>query len=163
MSESALLVGSGPRHVLCLHGWFGSARGWGPMVDALDGDAFRYAFMDYRGYGRRKGSGGPYTIAQIAEDAIALADSLGWERFSLVGHSMGGSAMQHVLADAPDRVEAMVGITPVPAGGVPFDDDGWAFFSSAARDPAVRRAIIDLTTGNRLTATWLDAMVRASL
>lgn len=161
--DQAFVVGSGPRRVICLHGWFGNARGWGPMVDALDLGAFRYAFMDYRGYGRRKGSGGPYTIAQIAKDALALADSLGWKRFALVGHSMGGSAIQHVLADAPERVQAMVGIAPVPAAGVPFDDDGWAFFSSAARDAATRRVIIDLTTGNRLTGAWLDAMVRASL
>ena len=132
-------------------------------MHSLDTQHFSYAFMDYRGYGARKGSGGPYTIAQIAHDALALADHLGWQRFSLVGHSMGGLAIQQVLADAPDRVQALVGITPVPAGGVPFDDAGWAFFSSAARDPAARKGIIDLTTGNRLTGVWLDAMVKSSL
>ena len=119
--------------------------------------------MDYRGYGARRGSGGPYTIAQIAKDALALADHLGWQRFSLIGHSMGGSAIQHVLADAPDRVQALVGITPVPAGGVPLDEAGAAFFGAAANDAGTRRAIIDLTTGNRLTGTWLDAMVKTSL
>jgi pimeloyl-ACP methyl ester carboxylesterase len=36
-------------------------------------------------------------------------------------------------------------------------------FSAAANDPATRRAIIDLTTGNRLPARWLDAMVDASV
>jgi pimeloyl-ACP methyl ester carboxylesterase len=133
------------------------------MVQHLDTEAFSYAFMDYRGYGRRKGSGGPYTIEQIAHDALALADQLGWSRFALVGHSMGGSAIQYVLAEAPQRVRALVAITPVPASGVPFDDQGWAFFSAAAQDPAVRRQIIDMTTGQRLTATWLDAMVRSSL
>lgn len=161
--HDAHVIGQGRRKVLMLHGWFGHARGWGPMVQHLDTDAFSYAFMDYRGYGHRKGSGGPYTIEQIAHDALALADQLGWERFALVGHSMGGSAIQYVLAEAPQRVQALVGITPVPAGGVPFDPEGWAFFSAAAQDPAVRRAIIDLTTGRRLTGTWLDAMVRSSL
>ena len=76
---------------------------------------------------------------------------------------MGGLGIQQVLADAPDRVQALVGITPVPASGVPFDDAGWAFFSSAARDAAARKGIIDLTTGNRLTGVWLDAMVKSSL
>lgn len=38
MPDPALLVGTGPRNVLCLHGWFGNGRGWGPMVDSLDGD-----------------------------------------------------------------------------------------------------------------------------
>jgi pimeloyl-ACP methyl ester carboxylesterase len=161
--DTPLTLGTGPRKVLCLHGWFGHAGGWGPMTAHLDTQRFTYAFMDYRGYGRRRGSGGPYTMAQIAEDALQLADRLGWSRFSLLGHSMGGLAIQQVLADAPDRVEALVGITPVPAGGVPFDDAGWGFFSAAVGDAGTRRAIIDLTTGNRLTGTWLDAMVQSSL
>lgn len=157
------VVGDGPRKVIALHGWFGHARGWGPFVDHLDRKDFSYAFMDYRGYGARRGSGGPYTMAQIAQDALALADQLGWQRFALIGHSMGGMAIQHVLADAPERVQALVGVTPVPASGVPFDEQGWAFFSSAEKEPAARRGILDLTTGNRLTGTWLDAMVAQSL
>ena len=72
----------------------------------------------------------------IAEDTLALADQLGWNRFALIGHSMGGMAIQQVLADAPERVSALVGITPVPASGVPFDHSGWDFFSAAAGDPA---------------------------
>lgn len=163
MSHTAQIIGSGPNKVICLNGWLGHARGWGPLLHSLDTRHFCYAFMDYRGYGARQGSGGPYTIAQIAHDTLALADHLGWAQFSLIGHSMGGSAIQHVLADAPERVQALVGITPVPASGAPFDDAGWAFFSSAARDPAARRSIIDLTTGNRLTGVWLDAMVKASV
>lgn len=156
-------LGDGPKRVLCLNGWFGHAGGWGPFTDSLDRDRFSYAFVDYRGYGKRRGSGGPYTMAAIADDVLSVADELGWDRFALIGHSMGGMAIQQVLAEAPARVEALVGITPVPAGGVPFDDQGWALFSSAANNPDARRTIIDLTTGNRLTATWLDAMVKQSL
>jgi len=46
---------------------------------------------------------------------------------------------------------------------VPMDEAGWALFSGAADEPGNRRAIIDFTTGNRLTGVWLDAMVRTSL
>jgi pimeloyl-ACP methyl ester carboxylesterase len=139
MPNTAQIVGSGPNKVICLNGWFGHARGWGPLMHSLDTQHFNYAFMDYRGYGARKGSGGPYTIAQIGHDVLALADHLGWQRFSLVGHSMGGLGIQQVLADAPARVQALVGVTPVPADGFAFDDAGWAFFSSAARDAAARK------------------------
>jgi pimeloyl-ACP methyl ester carboxylesterase len=157
------LLGHGPRKVIALHGWFGHAKGWGPLVQHLDTTAFTYAFMDYQGYGARRGSDGPYTMAQIAQDTLALADRLGWDAFALMGHSMGGMAIQQVLADAPARVQALVGITPVPASGVPFDEQGWAFFSAAAKDAGTRRAIIDLTTGNRLTGVWLDAMTASSM
>ncbi len=162
MPNTHLLVGHGPHKVIALHGWFGHAHGWGPFTQHLNGQDFSYAFMDQRGYGGMKGSGGPYTMAQIAQDALALADHLGWKRFSLVGHSMGGMAIQHVLADAPDRVRALVGVTPVPANGVPFDEQGWGVFSSATQDAGARRGILDITTGNRLTGTWLDAMVKSS-
>ena len=161
--DTAHEVGRGPRTVICLPGWFGSSTGWGPgFLDALDTERFRYEFMDYRGYGERRGSGGPYTIDQIAADVLELADALGVQTFSLVGHSMGGSAIQRVLALAPDRVEAIVGINPVPASGTPFDEEGRQLFDSAAADDTARETIVDLTTGNRLSAWWIDRIVRHS-
>lgn len=156
-------IGSGSHAVIALHGWFGSGAAWASLWPHLDQAAFSYVFPDYRGYGDRKTEPGEHSIAEAAGDAIELADELGFDRFSVLGHSMGGSVMQRVLADAPDRVRSLVGVSPVPASGVPFDDAGWGLFSGAAAEPGNRRAIIDLTTGNRLTGVWLDAMVRHSL
>lgn len=156
-------VGNGAHTVLVLHGWFGSSRSWQALLPHLDREAFGYVFLDSRGYGDRRGEPGQYSIAEAAGDVLAVADDLGVDRFSLLGHSMGGSVMQRVYADAPDRVSALVGVSPVPASGVPFDEQSWQLFAGAADSPANRRAIIDLTTGNRLTGTWLDAMVRHSL
>ena len=156
-------VGTGAHTVLVLHGWFGSSRSWQALLPHLDRDSFTYVFLDYRGYGDRRGETGQYSIAEAAGDVLAAADELGLDRFSLLGHSMGGSVMQRVYADAPDRVRALVGVSPVPASGVPFDEQSWQLFAGAADSPGNRRAIIDLTTGNRLTGTWLDAMVRHSL
>jgi pimeloyl-ACP methyl ester carboxylesterase len=95
-------VGSGDHHVLALHGWFGSARGWGALPDFLDGDTYTYVFMNLRGYGDRGDVSGEFTTEEAAADAIALADELGWDRFSLIGHSMGGKIIQHILLDAPE-------------------------------------------------------------
>ncbi|SCK51244.1 alpha/beta fold hydrolase [Streptomyces sp. WMMB 322] len=156
-------VGTGGHTVLVLHGWFGSSRSWQALLPHLDRDAFSYVFLDCRGYGDRRGETGRYSIAEAAGDVLAAADDLGADRFSLLGHSMGGSVMQRVYADAPDRVRALVGVSPVPASGVPFDEQGWQLFDGAADSPGNRRAIIDFTTGNRLTGTWLNAVVRRSL
>lgn len=160
--EPALTVGHGPHAVLGLHGWFGTGRSWRTVAPYLDGARYTYHFLDYRGYGTRKNEKGVYSVEEAAADAIAAADQLGLFSFSLLGHSMGGSIMQHVLVQAPDRVRSMVGVSPVPASGVPFDADGWALFDNAARDLGNRRAILDLTTGNRLTDVWLDAAVEYS-
>lgn len=163
MASEIQRVGNGDHAVFCLHGWFGSSGAWGSIQRHLDGSAFSYYFPDYRGYGARRSVAGKHSIAEAAADVLALADEVGAQRFSLLGHSMGGSVMQRVYADAPDRVRAMVGVSPVPASGAPFDEQSWQLFTGAADNPANRRAIIDFTTGNRLTGVWLDAMVRHSL
>lgn len=156
-------VGTGTHTVLVLNGWFGSSRSWQALLPHLDREAFDYVFLDYRGYGDRRGETGRYSVAEAAADVLSAADDLGVDRFSLLGHSMGGSVMQRVYADVPDRVKALVGVSPVPASGVPFDEQSRQLFDGAADSAGNRRAIIDFTTGNRLTGTWLDAMVRHSL
>ncbi|MFF2146949.1 alpha/beta fold hydrolase [Kitasatospora sp. NPDC058190] len=157
------LTGTGDHHVLVLHDWFGTSAGWGPFLDYLDGRTFSYAFLDYRGYGERKDVPGAYTLAEIASDALALADQLDWERFSLIGHSMGGKAAQQLLAEAPLRVRKLVGLAPVPAGPYPLDEAGESLFYGAAEDREKRYAILDLVTGQRAGRVWLDRMVDQSL
>jgi esterase len=157
------VVGTGPHHVIVLHGWFADRHAFAPMERMLTDREFTFAFMDYRGYGGMKDVAGRYTMDEIAADTLALADALGWREFSLVGHSMGGMAIQRVLTRAPSRVKKLVALTPVPASGSPFDDAGWALFSGAAENAGNRYGIIDFTTGNRLSKTWLDQMVAYSL
>jgi pimeloyl-ACP methyl ester carboxylesterase len=163
VTNSYVTVGSGDHHVLALHGWFGSARGWGSMPGFLDGSAYTYVFMNLRGYGDRQEVPGEFTIEEVAADALAVADDLGWDRFSVVGHSMGGKFAYRVQLEAPDRVRRLVALNPVPAGAVPFDDEGWALFSGAPKDPANRAAIIDFTTGNKLTKVFINQVVQHSL
>ncbi len=163
MASSHVTVGSGDHHVLALHGWFGSARGWGALPDYLDGSAYTYVFMDLRGYGDRQEVTGEFTMAEAAADAVALADELGWERFSMIGHSMSGQAVQHVLLRAPGRVRRLVALNPVPATGIRFDEEGWALFSGAADSRERRSMIITITTGNRLPRAFIDRIVQHSL
>jgi esterase len=157
------LVGHGPRHVIALSGWMGSAAHWGSVFDAMDPAATTVALFDYRGYGARKDHAGPYGFAEQARDVLDLADELGWSRFSLIGHSMGGVAIQHVLALAPERIESLIGITAVPACGSRMDAARLGFFDQAVDDVAVRRKIFDVSTGGRLSGAWLDRMAAASV
>jgi pimeloyl-ACP methyl ester carboxylesterase len=163
MTSSEIVIGAGSARVIALHGWFGSSNGWGMLPELIDPDVFSWVFPDYRGYGARRGDVGDFTIQEIAADTLELADRLGWERFALVGHSMGGSAAQRVFADAPERVTALIGISPVPASGVPFDEQSWALFDGAAENDDNRFAIIDFTTGHRQSKYWIDKMVAHSV
>ncbi len=76
---------------------------------------------------------------------------------------MGGAVAQRLLGLAPDRLRRIVGVSPVPASGLPLAGAQAALFTDAAHQPANRRAIIDFTTGGRRPAAWLDRMVARSL
>ena len=141
------LHGSGPHKVIAVHGWFADRSAFDALLPDLDQDAFQYALVDLRGYGEAKGAAGAYTTQEAAADVLALADRLGWDRFSLIGHSMGGSVIQRVVAAAPHRVRRLAGVSPVPASGLPMPPEQWELFTSAEHDPDSRRAILDITTG----------------
>lgn len=163
MANSHVRTGTGDHGVIALHGWFGSAKGWGPLPDNLDGDRFSYAFMDLRGYGDSRDVAGDHTMEEVARDAVALADELGWDSFSVLGHSMSGKAAQRVLVEAPGRVRKLVVVNSVPANAFPWDDDSWGLFAGAAENRDNRYAIIDFTTGNRLTPTFVNRVTQHSL
>ncbi|MDN2710028.1 alpha/beta hydrolase [Janthinobacterium sp. SUN118] len=149
-------VGTGAHAVLVLHGWFGDAHAFAPMEPGLDGASFSYVFMDNRGYGGMRGAAGDYTVDEVARDALALADALGFATFSVVGHSMGGMVLEKLALQAPLRLRKLVAVAPVPSCGVAFEAAARALFLDAPGSVAARRAIIDRSTGARLPASWLD-------
>ncbi|MGP4003496.1 alpha/beta fold hydrolase [Streptomyces sp. 8N706] len=157
------LVGSGPRRVIAVHGWLADRAAYAAVLPHVDRDAFTYAIPDLRGYGEARDTPGAYTTSEAGRDLLALADHLRWPHFWLVGHSMGGAVAQRVVAAAGHRVRGVVGVSPVPASGVPMTEEQWELFASAAGRPENRRTIIDRTTGGRHPAAWLDLMVRHSM
>ncbi|WP_225830582.1 alpha/beta fold hydrolase [Streptomyces sp. NK08204] len=155
--------GDGSHKVFAVHGWFADRTAYAAVLPDLDRTAFTYALVDLRGYGEARDATGSFTTAEAAADLVELADRLGWERFSVIGHSMGGAVAQRLLCLAPDRLRRIVGVSPVPASGMTLAGEQAALFTDAAHRPENRRAIIDFTTGNRRPAAWLDRMVARSL
>jgi esterase len=145
------LVGQGSHKVMVLHGWFGDHEVWAPCMPFLDLQRFRYAFIDYRGYGASRAIAGEHSMKEISADAIDLADHLGWQEWSVVGHSMGGMAAQLVAIDAGPRVRAVLAVTPVPASGVPFPTEVRGLFEQACSDDGAARMVIDASLGQRLS------------
>lgn len=90
-----------------LHGLSQQRRFWRPVVRRLAG--LPLATLDQRGHGDTGGSG-PYDMATLAGDVVALLDALGWDRAVVVGHSWGAAVAMHVGAAHPDRVAAVVAV-----------------------------------------------------
>ncbi|MEO6955607.1 MAG: alpha/beta fold hydrolase, partial [Antricoccus sp.] len=163
MANSMKSVGTGDHHVICLHGWFGSADGWGYLPELVDTKTFTYHFPEMRGYGARASEAGDYTMREYATDALAAADDAGLKGFSLVGHSMGGKVAASMMMQAPEKIRSLVGISPVAPAPVPLDADSEALFFGAAQAPENRKMILDITTGSRYSDRWLSSMMQHSL
>ncbi|MCU0311680.1 MAG: alpha/beta hydrolase [Acidimicrobiales bacterium] len=89
-----------------------------PLVEAFTA-RFDTVAHDQRGLGRTAVPPGPYTMADYAADALAVADHVGWDTFALVGISFGGMVAQEVAVTAPERIErlALLCTSPGGAGG----------------------------------------------
>lgn len=157
-----LRYGNGPVRAIFIHGWFGDVHDFDAMFAAVDPERFSIACVEFRGYGTARDNAGPFTIDTIAGDAIALADELEWDRFAVVGHSMGGKAALRVAGRARDRVARLCGIAPVWAGRSPFDEARLAMLRGARETSAVRQGVIHGTTGGRLPTYWSRSLAERS-
>jgi pimeloyl-ACP methyl ester carboxylesterase len=105
------MAGEGPPLIL-LHGWTLDHRLWTPQIAGLAGQHF-LVMPDRRGCGR---ASAPPDLAREAEDVIAIADFLGFERFALLGLSRGGLVALDVARRYGSRLNALVvSGAPLPA------------------------------------------------
>jgi pimeloyl-ACP methyl ester carboxylesterase len=98
--------------VILLHGWTLDHRMWMPQVEGLRDDYF-LVMPDRRGCGRATA---PPDLLREAEDVIAIADFLGFDRFALVGLSRGASVALDVARRHGARLTGLVvSGAPLPA------------------------------------------------
>ncbi|NNL64003.1 MAG: alpha/beta fold hydrolase, partial [Woeseiaceae bacterium] len=92
--------------VLLVHGNFSSATWWEETLATLPPQYIGIA-ADQRGYGgadRDAKIDATRGMQDFVDDALALMDHLGHERFHLVGNSLGGLVVWWMMADAPERL-----------------------------------------------------------
>ena len=82
-------------------------RVWDPLVPAL-AERLRVVRFDHRGHGESPVPPGPYEIADLAGDVLALMDRLGIERAHHCGLSIGAMVGMWLGAHAPERVDRLV-------------------------------------------------------
>lgn len=93
----------GGRVVLMSNSLMSDRTMWDVTVPAL-ADRYRVLRYDTRGHGRSETTPGPYSIALLADDALALIDALEIRQAHVVGLSMGGMIAQQLGARFPERV-----------------------------------------------------------
>jgi pimeloyl-ACP methyl ester carboxylesterase len=104
---------SGVLPVVFVHSLAGNSGHWAVQLKHLRRDRRAIAF-DLRGHGRSDPPrNGDYTIQAMAGDVAALADSLGLDRFVLVGHSLGGGVALTYAGAHPDRIAGLLLVDPI--------------------------------------------------
>jgi 3-oxoadipate enol-lactonase len=125
--------------LLLIHG-LGYARwGWEPVLPGL-AERFDVMLFDNRGIGESDAPPGPYTAAEMADDAIQVLDEAGVGRAHVVGTSLGGMVAQELALGHPDRVDRLVLACTTPGGpkAHPMPQRTLTLMAEAAtREPAV--------------------------
>ena len=78
---------------------------------------YRVITFDNRDVGQSKQADGPYEVADMARDALALADHLELDTFHLLGMSMGGAIAQEMALLAPERLRTLTLVVTFAGGG----------------------------------------------
>ncbi|MEZ5374347.1 MAG: alpha/beta fold hydrolase [Microthrixaceae bacterium] len=142
-------AGEGGRPLLLVHGFTGGRADFAEWMEPLADRGHHVVVPDLRGHGV---TGGPdelegYSLELMADDLVALTDRLGWDRFDLLGHSMGGLVAQRLVVARPELVGRLV-LMDTTHGAVP------------GMDPAMLELAIELAAaeGMQGLADAMDAL-----
>ena len=99
-------VGSGPTVVL-IHGMINSSRHWEAVAQRLAG-SYRVIAPDLIGHGDAATPRGDYSLGAHAASIRDLLTTIGVERATIVGHSLGGGVAMQFFYQFPQRTERLV-------------------------------------------------------
>ena len=103
--------------VLASHGWLDNAATMARLAPLLvEALPLRIVSLDLPGHGLSAHERGHYHFVDYIADIVHAADALGWQRFSLLGHSMGAGISTLVAGTIPERIDRCVlleGIGPM--------------------------------------------------
>lgn len=98
---------------------------WDGLSARLLAQGFRVLRYDQRGHGHSETPPGPYTLAELADDAASLIDATGVGPVIWIGLSMGGMVGQELALRHPAQVAALV-LANTTSGYPPEAQSGWA-------------------------------------
>jgi pimeloyl-ACP methyl ester carboxylesterase len=107
---AVLEAGVGGRPLLLVHGFTGAKEDFADWIDPLAAEGWWVVAPDLRGHGDSHQPEGEehYGVATFADELLALVAQLGWDRFALLGHSMGGMVAQHLAVHHEHRLDRLV-------------------------------------------------------
>ncbi|RNF83917.1 alpha/beta fold hydrolase [Lysobacter psychrotolerans] len=109
------LRGGSGRRVLALHGWLDNAASFVPLQPLLEGVELVAVDLPGHGASAHLPHAAEFTMVSAARACFEVADALGWERFDVLGHSLGASIASVMAAACPHRIERLCAIEALGA------------------------------------------------
>jgi pimeloyl-ACP methyl ester carboxylesterase len=99
--------------VILLHGFPESSVMWKKLMSDLNKIGYYTVAPDQRGYSykARPDETAQYQISHLANDVIAIADSLGINKFHLIGHDWGSGVGWQIASDYPERLRSFTSLS----------------------------------------------------
>jgi len=99
------LHGDSGEPLVLVHGYTGDITDWRHLIPEFSRTR-RILALDERGHGRSEAptDRSVYTIPQMSQDVEALVEHVGFDRFHLLGHSMGGGVVQEIALRSPQKL-----------------------------------------------------------
>ncbi len=94
--------------LLLVHGFGGAKEDFADWIDPLAATGWEVVAYDQRGHGESSGGEQSFSLQIFVDDLLALVDELKWDRFVLLGHSMGGMVAQLVALAVPHRLAGLI-------------------------------------------------------
>lgn len=154
--------GEGPTALILMHGWAGSGSYFDLLISHLAPDLVYSVSLDLPGHGSSAEHPGPYTLDQITDATIAVADGVGADTFVLLGFSMSAKFAQHVTLRHPDRVLGQVLVAGCPTGPLPLPADLIDDWCARAGDPDRLIDVVLSCASRPIPGPVLDAVGRAA-
>ncbi len=94
--------------LLALHGWLDNAATFDLLAPLLSD--FYIVALDFAGHGRsdHRAAGTRYHILDHVDDVLSVVNQLGWQQFTVMGHSMGAGVASLFSSALPERVKKLV-------------------------------------------------------
>ena len=105
------IAGLGPP-ILILHGWGSSSDSWSAILELLGQRGFQAIIPDLPGFGKTVAPQTVWGVEEYAHFAGKFADSLGLQKFVLLGHSFGGQTAVHFAAHHPEKIAKLILFAP---------------------------------------------------
>jgi len=145
------------KSIVCIHGLTQRGGVFGPLAERLAELSYRVVSVDLRGHGK-SGHEPPWSTERHVHDVLETLNSLGVQRYTLIGHSFGGRVAAATAAAAAESTESLVLLDPgleIPPQralqGAELDRLDWSFERPEG-------AINALLAGNGVIATSRDTV-----